>query len=177
MVHSGKVCNGCNKKKIVGTLFKCLSCKDIHLCEACYKGFSHPNHKYFLKKTKAKDQWTGGGIRSTKNTLTNVMLHENMEFASYLFHALPNCMEQDINIGKGIVGLEIVGFEAKSLVCNACHAKKGDASKVKKLPCGHKICDECVYSYLKAEIYRCPIENASMFAGFETKGDLDKTLK
>ena len=172
MVHAGKVCNGCTKKKIIGTVYKCLDCPNIYLCETCYKNFCHNSHQYWLKKTKVKDKWTGGGIRSSKNTLTSVITCENMDFANYLQNAMPNCQEEDSNVNKGIMGLEIVGFDVKSLVCNVCQTKKGDAKLVKKLPCGHKVCNDCAFKLLKAEKYRCPLDNAQMFLGFETKAEM-----
>lgn len=47
-VHSGVACDGCGKRPILGACFKCNTCQNYDLCEACYQSRqeAHPEHEF-----------------------------------------------------------------------------------------------------------------------------------
>jgi len=46
--HSGVVCDGCQSRDFVGARYRCLTCADFDLCEACYarRDTIHPDHAF-----------------------------------------------------------------------------------------------------------------------------------
>lgn len=100
--------------------------------------------------------------------------------------ALPSCIEaEELGVGgKGLgskivagQGLEIIGFDVQSLVCNTCGVKNGDAKLVKKLKCGHRMCNDCAWKTLKAKKYFCPSDGHNFFRGFLDKNAIGKPPK
>jgi hypothetical protein len=48
-VHMGVACNGCENNPISGIRWKCLTCNDYDLCDACHASGAHPSEHQMLK--------------------------------------------------------------------------------------------------------------------------------
>jgi hypothetical protein len=157
------------------------------LCDACFRGYHHAGeHSYFVKKEKVKDDWSAAGIRSSNKSAVCAISHGEMGLDRWLLMALPSCIEaEELGVGgKGLgskivagQGLEIIGFDVQSLVCNTCGVKNGDAKLVKKLKCGHRMCNDCAWKTLKAKKYFCPSDGHNFFRGFLDKNAIGKPPK
>ena len=55
--HSGKICNSCKAKPIVGEIYHCLICKNLDLCKLCYNSNIHSQHTKFLMKSNISEEW------------------------------------------------------------------------------------------------------------------------
>lgn len=156
IIHKGTACLGCNKKNITGWIYKCQDCENGNLCEQCFRTFAHSSHKYYLKKYKVTDAWVSGGLRHH-----NKIVGEGTTLKNYLLNSLPSCLDED----AGNPNLEIVGFEVQSMKCLCCNEVKGDARYMKKMRCGHRICDDCVMNLFNKKIYKCPKDNEKFWTG------------
>eukprot|EP00299_Pterocystis_sp_00344_P009899 c4307_g1_i1.p1 GENE.c4307_g1_i1~~c4307_g1_i1.p1 ORF type:complete len:238 (-),score=29.21 c4307_g1_i1:11-724(-) len=54
MQHTHVLCNGCGQRPVKGKLYRCVTCPEFHLCEACEvqssegKGANHAHHAMLL---------------------------------------------------------------------------------------------------------------------------------
>jgi uncharacterized protein affecting Mg2+/Co2+ transport len=53
VVHHNIICDGCNMTPIKGVRYKCTTCSDFDLCEACEAKGEHPSDHIFLKAKRS----------------------------------------------------------------------------------------------------------------------------
>ena len=61
VVHHGITCDGCNQSPITGVRFKCRTCHDFDLCEACEAKNTHPAAHPLVKFKTPKEHGRHGG--------------------------------------------------------------------------------------------------------------------
>lgn len=61
VVHHGITCDGCNQSPITGVRFKCRTCHDFDLCEACEAKNTHPASHPLVKFKTPKEHGRHGG--------------------------------------------------------------------------------------------------------------------
>lgn len=49
-----KVCHTCKISPIIGSLFTCISCPNLHMCEKCHSKKTHP-HIFMIKRTRTEN--------------------------------------------------------------------------------------------------------------------------
>merc|ERR1712008_65750 len=51
-VHYGIACDGCGTRPVMGSCYRCSSCRNYDLCEVCHdrRASLHPEHTKFVKR-------------------------------------------------------------------------------------------------------------------------------
>ncbi len=49
-IHYGLICTSCKASPISGKLYKCSSCLELYLCEACFNTDFHKQHQFVCKE-------------------------------------------------------------------------------------------------------------------------------
>lgn len=149
-VHPGSNCAGCNKKELIGPVFASIWQDNKLLCKPCFDSKHASKRNLFITKMKTKDSWQPADERFPK-------------ISHFLACSLPSLGQSDTD------QLQIVGFDAASINCQRCSQKTTSTAAIKKLPCEHKICLQCLMQHWKPaeELFTCPADGLPVFPMFK----------
>jgi len=158
-IHKGNKCFGCNVKTIVGVMYSCLWCPAVKLCSKCFDKGIHSSHSHFVMKESPKATWKPATAR-LEAILSGISLEK------YIIKCIPSCIVNDsVWKNQSPSGLEIIGFQAAQRDCGICCRKKGSLLNIKRTPCSHIFCIECLNLRFYKGNFNCPDCDTPIFRG------------
>lgn len=156
-LHQRK-CSGCAKNQIIGNIYRCLWCPQTYFCSECFDNSVHPKHVHYLFKEKTKDKW-----KPCTKRLRGCS--KEVGLVDFLVESLANCDNNEKEKGSKAGGLSIVGFNVNSKQCVRCSKIYDQLGSIKRLPCGHKLCKECLRRQFRKKQFWCESDGLPIFRG------------
>ena len=174
-LHRGVTCGACGKKDLIGKVYKSVKSYNLIICERCFARGACKRERFFLMKEKHKEKWRPSfdrippaliGLSSRAAVLGKVAI----DLETFLIAGLPSCSESDAAMEDGLGGagglsLQVTGFHVDSRTCKHCGKHFESIKMIKRLPCGHKICVECLYTQFKQKNFSCVEDGIPIFKG------------
>ncbi|CCI10940.1 unnamed protein product [Albugo candida] len=189
-VHKNIVCKKCATKPIRVQLYRCLRCKNVNLCERCFKTNVHPKH-FFVTKSNVTDSWEPayrdcqprksnreaisrlqGREISTNDyeLLLQLDSHEYEPLHHYLMSVLP---------GKQILAEDAKRLMATNEFCSICQQVLRSSTILRETICGHTFHEGCMSRLFLVKEYACPQPGCGvqLFPGLAVRPKFEKILE
>ena len=167
-LHPATMCHYCGKKELVGPIFMNIFTRAKLACKLCFelKGLNKTNQT--VTKLRQKDAWAPFDPRQTLDIARLALKEQSaLHMAGFLCESL-HSLGQMMTIGQH--NLQVIGFDVGSIFCQLCKRKSESIIKIKRLPCEHKVCEECLsagfvkgFSLLQ---FCCPLDGSQIFPAF-----------
>lgn len=167
-----KKCSGCAKNQIIGSIYRCIWCPETYLCSECFDNSVHSLHGNFLFKEKFREKWKPCFKRLNK--LKNI---REVPLIEYLVNSLATCDSEKPGQNKGGDGLSIVGFHVNSKQCGRCSKIYENLYSIKRLPCDHKLCRECLKEQFNSKMFFCDLDGMPIFKGLVRENSEKKIIR
>ncbi|KAI8913294.1 hypothetical protein EDD86DRAFT_244948 [Gorgonomyces haynaldii] len=163
-------CNECHANQIVGNLYRCNVCPDLHLCESCFNNGAHNEHS-FKTKTHRTVKWLQSK-RAVPPMLPETYMQslQDRELTDQDYDTLLT-----LNNGpqlQGSIPLHVItSFPLKKLTshldlvrlrldktgkCEVCCNKVKHGELLRQIPCGHGFHQQCIDKWLMNHRSVCP---------------------
>ncbi|DAZ99405.1 TPA: hypothetical protein N0F65_005307 [Lagenidium giganteum] len=167
-VHKKVSCKKCQTKPIRNARYRCLQCKNVDLCDRCFKMNVHLNHA-FVMKTLVSDPWMPA-LRSTQRraplSAETMRDLEQRELSTEDYETLlqldggDKYPLQEYLLAQ-LQGQKVSAQQAKSFgeagaSCVLCRQSLRIQADVRSLLCGHIFHESCLSRSILSHVYCCP---------------------
>ncbi|KAK7110909.1 E3 ubiquitin-protein ligase Zswim2-like [Littorina saxatilis] len=174
--HVGLGCSNCRMAPIEGKCYRCCSCADFYLCQACFNTPAHTHHSFQFRH-KRNQRWRNAQ-RMLGAALPDAMVNDlmNREISASDYDTL---LQLD-NTASSTAPLSDLTEEAVQMLpverarqggalcapgaqCRVCLRPYTAGQYVRKLPCQHKFHKDCIDAWLLHSRPICPIDSLPVF--------------
>ncbi|XP_076461903.1 E3 ubiquitin-protein ligase Zswim2-like [Babylonia areolata] len=176
--HVGIGCSNCRMAPIEGKCYRCCTCTDFYLCQACFNTPAHTHHSFQFRH-KRNQRWRNAQ-RMLGAALPDAMINDlmNRELSASDYDTLLQ-LDNSASAGAGAPlsdlteeVLQMLPVErvrergpllAPGAQCRVCLRGFAVGQYVRKLPCQHKFHKDCIDAWLLHSHPTCPIDSSPVF--------------
>lgn len=167
--HMGTTCKNCHSAPITGKCYKCNTCKDYYLCQACFNTETHTQHSFQFRQ-KCTQRWRPAQ-RSTGTVLPEAMVNNlmNRDITEQDYDTLLQLDSQGNQQLSDLTEVTVRSFPTERIrnsstllapgqQCRICLRAYEIGQQIRRLPCRHKFHVDCVDNWLLHRHPTCPID-------------------
>ncbi|KAI8927435.1 hypothetical protein BC831DRAFT_452349 [Entophlyctis helioformis] len=183
-VHIGFKCEECHTSPITGPLHRCTICRDLHLCDRCFKGGAHSEHAFMYKTTRNNKARQSERVVPTllpPNLAASLETRELTDADYDMLLSLDKPQTQGsipLHIVNGFPLIKIKGPKDKEMVrldaesqCGVCMVRIGYGEIVRQIPCGHGFHQACIDRWLLHQRTVCPTCGLAAYMNLSSADD------
>ncbi|KAF0696288.1 Aste57867_12986 [Aphanomyces stellatus] len=171
LVHSGASCKQCQTKPIRCQRYRCLQCKQVDLCERCFKSNAHAKHAFVVRKAH-KGTWFPA-LRTIRSSMLSPDAITELEGRDLSTADYDMLLELDAAekyplqdyLMSHLVAKLISAADTKAWTpprvdaltwCTLCQQSLRIPAPIRELPCEHTFHESCVLQHVMGQHYTCP---------------------
>lgn len=177
--HFGVKCKECQQTPIIGKCHRCVVCKTVNLCDACFNRGAHSEHAFDNRMDRSSPYTPSTRAVPAKIPQALIDQLQSRDLSAADYDLLLNL---DTTSTQGSVPLHIVNSFPTERVgdlncklkkdvdeCSCCGGRYKWGEVARRIPCGHRFHQSCIDRWLLQSRSTCPLCGVAAFSSIDAE--------